>query len=748
MTGVVIGRYRLVEEVGRGGMGTVYRAERADGAFEQVVALKLLRHDIDTDALHEQLRTERQLLAHVDHPNIARLLDGGRAPDGRPYLVMEYVEGTPLDVYCTREELTLDERLDLFLTVCAAVQHVHGPLVVHQDLKPGNILVSAEGHPRLLDFGIARLSTVETIAAPGAHAVPRFLTPEYAAPEQRRGAPPTTATDVYQLGVLLCELLTGRRPFPRRGAAGADAGPEVPTPPSRLAGSGPPSFARYQRRLAGDLDAIVLKAIDDEPDLRYGSVAELAEDVRRYRTRRPVLARPTSRAYRMSRFARRHRAGLIAAAAVFLGTVAFSINILVQSARVARERDRAEQVSVMLMDLIAGADPLYGSDTLTLGAFFDRSTRRVEGSRNADPLLQAALLTALPQPGVRPNGRGSVHYNLTRLEDAERVWTQALDLAGAESDDGVVLGAELQVLLSKVRVDQGRRAEADSLVREALGTLERSGEQGAGILGRALAQGAFVQQVSGALDSARVLYLRALPVLDTTTADGARSAAVVYLNLGYLEQGRGDIPAARTRFREALRLRERAFGPESPSNANVWEALAVASRNGGQLDSADVASARALEISSGALPAPNRVIASNMHVRAQVLARLGRIREADSLYAGALSMTETLYGTGSAATASISNNYAVFLERSGDEVRALDLFGRAVEAYRAGFGADHAYTAIVEANHARLLGSTGSVPEATAAFRRALEVLEETDFDPALAAPGAGRRVVGTGETR
>lgn len=316
---VLIGPYRVVRQLGHGGMGTVFLASREDAEFEQRVAIKLVRRGAAGESLLQRFRQERQILAALEHPNIARLLDGGTTSGGVPYLVMEYVEGTPIDDYCREHALSIEARLRLFLQLCDAVQHAHRSLVIHRDIKPANVLVTADGVPKLLDFGIAKLTSVQTEGT-----VTRLMTPDYASPEQLAGRLVTTATDVYSLGLLLFELLAGKRAFDGI---------------QRTAESEPPRASSISglRALRGDLDRILLVALDPAPDRRYASVEKFADDVRRHLDGHPVAARGASLGYRTAKFVRRNKL-FVAAAALSIVVAIVAFLAVLQQKRIAERR--------------------------------------------------------------------------------------------------------------------------------------------------------------------------------------------------------------------------------------------------------------------------------------------------------------------------------------------------------------------------------------------------------------------------
>src|SRR5215510_4143700 len=353
LSGERVGPYRVLRLIGRGGMGDVYEAERDDDQFQQQVAIKIIKRGMDTDFVRDRFLRERQILASLDHPHIARLFDGGATEDGRPYFVMEFVAGEPITAYCRSHQLSVNEKLKLFRKVCSAVQHAHQRLVIHRDLKPSNILIThpadlkadvKDGEPKLLDFGIAKLLSPDVSEADTrTETALRMMTPEYASPEQARGQAVATTTDVYSLGVVLYELLTERRPHEFRTYAPAEIERAIcetmVEEPSKVVGQMTGAPSRLARQLVGDLDNIVMMAMRKEPERRYQSVEQFSEDIRRYLEGMPVVARKDTFGYRTGKFVRRHKAGVAVLALLAILAIAMTI----QAVRIARERDRANQ---------------------------------------------------------------------------------------------------------------------------------------------------------------------------------------------------------------------------------------------------------------------------------------------------------------------------------------------------------------------------------------------------------------------
>ncbi len=499
-----VGAYEIVAEIGEGGMGEVYRAVRADDQFHKQVAIKLIRRGHDTAYFVARFKAERQILATLDHANIARLLDGGVTDEGLPYFVMELIEGKPIDEYCAEHRLSVRERLELFRTACAAVHFAHQRLVIHRDLKPGNILVTPGGEVKLLDFGIAKLVDEAPASAAPARTATEFraLTPEYASPEQVRQEPVTTASDVYSLGVMLFELLTGRSPYRKTSTLPHDIAREIceiePERPStavrRAEGDAgdipsllPIEARRLARQLRGDLDNIVLMALRKEPQRRYTSAEQFAEDIRRHLAGLPVIARPDTWTYRSGKFLRRHALGVVAALAVVVSLVAGML-LAEREARIANaERARAERhfqevrklANAFLFEVHDAIQNLPGAtearQLLVKNALQYLNALAAESS--GDPTLQRELATAYEKVGDVQGGfrSGSLGDTAGALDSFRKALAIRASLLGPRPDDPDLLGetARNHSKVGDVLVRMGQPGDAVAHSRTALQLTDR-----------------------------------------------------------------------------------------------------------------------------------------------------------------------------------------------------------------------------------------------------------------------------------
>ncbi len=480
-----LGPYRIVGEAGRGGMSEVFKAVRDDQQYEKQVAIKLLKAGLDTDSLLRRFKAERQILAQLSHPNIAHLLDGGATEDGAPYLVMEYIEGKPIDAYCDERQLGVNERLDLFRSLCSAVHYVHQHLMVHGDLKPGNVLVTEQGVVKLLDFGIAKLLSPTPTAGREEPRATTFLalTPEYASPEQVRGEPISTASDVYSLGVLLYRLLAGDLPHKATGSTTWALAQQIceqdPAPPSVTAEQATTGYGRFAKTLRGELDNVVLKALKKVPEERYPSAEQLAEDLRRYLRGFPVAARPDTTSYRVRKFAQRHKSAAVAAGLFVAALIAGIITTSWQAHRADVERLRAERhlndvrelTSVYLADVYDAVAYLPGG-TKARKLLVENSIKYLAGlEREAQdsPQLQRDLAVAYDRLGdVQGDYIGA---NLGDTQGALDSYRRALNLRRGLVEHDPTLQARRELLrscvkLSELLMGQSAVAEALPLARE------------------------------------------------------------------------------------------------------------------------------------------------------------------------------------------------------------------------------------------------------------------------------------------
>jgi tetratricopeptide (TPR) repeat protein/predicted Ser/Thr protein kinase len=481
-----IGAYEIVREIGHGGMGIVYLARRADHQFERHVAIKVAQSGLAGDALERRFRAERQIVANLDHPNIARLLDGGTTPDGRAYLVMEYVEGQPLTRWCDAHALDIRQRLEIFLEVCAAVQYAHQHLVVHRDLKPANILVTEQGTVKLLDFGIAKLIDPDLSdgAADRTGTLFRLLTPDYASPEQLRGGPISTASDIYALGVVLYELLTGEKPLKVTGSPPAEmlwiVCEKEPVRPSAVAKPG------QSKELTGDLDTIVLTALRKEPARRFASANALAKDIRRYLSGLPVEARTDTFGYRAGKFVRRHRTG-VASAALVVAALAAGLVMTLREARRARAAEvRAERrfndvrklANGFLFEFhdaienLPGATPARELVVKRAAEYLDSLSKEA----GQDVNLQRELAVAYKRLGEIQGGGGGANLgnSAAALESYEKALSIRRALAARTPPDrGDLEGlAELEFLLGSFFIKTGELDRAEASLHSAVKRVE------------------------------------------------------------------------------------------------------------------------------------------------------------------------------------------------------------------------------------------------------------------------------------
>ncbi len=689
LTGARIGPYRLTRLVGRGGMGAVYEAVRDDGQFRQQVALKIIRRGMDTDFVRDRFLRERQILASLDHPHIARLLDGGATPDGRPYFVMEFVAGEPITDYCRRRQLTLNEKLKLFRDVCSAVQHAHQKLVIHRDLKPGNILItpSADGKggaPRLLDFGIAKLLAPDARAAvTQTETALRLMTPDYASPEQVRGDAITTTTDVYSLGVVLYELLTRHRPHQFKNLSPAEieraiCDAEIEEP-SKVVSRMKDAPAKLARQLAGDLDNIALMALRKEPERRYQSVEQFSEDIRRHLAGLPVVARKDTFGYRAGKFVRRHKLALGFVVTVLALLLGVAITMAVQAARISRERDRAnleaataKEVTEFLVGSFELADPDQARGrAVTVREALDRSAAKVERELKNQPEVQARLMEAM----------GRVYQKLGLYREAESLLRRSLELRrrlpagmGGMGEMGEMGGvadlARTMNYLGEVLDEKRELKEAEAALREAL-ALRRAalGERRPEVAESLNNVGAVLWAQSDYAGAER-FYREALQLRRELFGLEHAEVAESLTNLAVLHHTQKDYARAEPLYVEALAIKRKLLGEDHPATINSMNNLGVLLRAKGDLAAAEPLLRETLAIRKRVLGEEHPEVAESLVELASTLRAKRQFEEAEQLFLAALALRQKVLGDTHPQTRGSLNRLIRFYEAWGKPEQA------------------------------------------------------------------------------
>lgn len=732
--------YELRERIGAGGMGEVWSAEQREG-IRRPVAVKLIRAGMGTDQLLARFNAERQALALMDHPCIARVFDAGTSADDRPFFVMELIRGVPINEFCDRHRLDLTQRLELFLKVCDGVQHAHQRAIIHRDLKPSNILVTRQDDapvPKVIDFGLAKALghrlTDETVYTRHGEVVGTL---EYMSPEQAdpRGEDVDTRTDVYSLGMVLYVLLVGALPFDRNALrAGGLAGlqrlitsEDPPRPSTRVSQLGDASDRAAEHRrttpdtlsgtLRGDLDWIVMKALEKSPDRRYPSVDALAADVRRYLSDLPVEARPPSTAYRIRKFVRRHTLEVVAAAAILValmvGVVVATVGLVRARAaerEATRQAETATRVTEFLVDLFEVSDPTVAlGETITARELLERGAERIDGLADepvirghlegtlgrvynnlglydeATEQLETAVATLRGAEGAqaRASLASALHnlgvaYDLQgRYGEAERVFREELELAeGGREPDELQLARALNSL-GIVLWNQGRDADAEEVLQRALAVRRRVFGEGSDEVAKTLFNLGTIAHGQGELERAERHLARALAIERTIKPPDHPDLAASLNNLGSLYKDLGRVDDARRSTEEALAIWEKVLGEDHPDVGIAVHNLGNLEREAGDLDKALERYARARAIWSASLGPDHMYLGINDAQEAAARAARGEARAAEQLYERALATLERAVGPDHPSVAEVLVAYAELLDQTDRSVEADELRARA-----------------------------------------------------------------------
>ena len=730
-----VGAYRILRELGSGGMGTVFLAERADGQFEQYVALKLIRLGMSSSDVLRRFQSERQILARLQHPHIARLLEGGVSDEGLPYFTMDYVEGLPIDVYCDKHHLAIEERLSLFLEVCSAVQYAHRNLVVHRDLKPSNILVTEEGFVRLLDFGIAKFladeeSSHEMLTRLGQ----RVMTPEYASPEQVKGDPIGTSSDVYSLGIILYQLLTGCRPYhfptrspsdvervitmeePKRPSAAVispkDEGEKAaPDDRSKARGTNPD---RLRRRLEGDLDNICMMVLRKEPEWRYGSVEELFQDIQRHLNNIPVHARASTIGYRIQKFVGRHRVGVGIAAMAMLAIITlvffYTIQLTEERDRAMLEAQKAEQVSEFLRGLFGSADPYNArGEAITAREVLDKGAARIDKELASQPEVQATLFYIV----------GDVYVSLGVFDKANTLLQKSLSLRRTIYGNDHPEVATALNKIGELLTARGEYLEAEESLREALAIRMRHPEKQSGLAEVQNNLGWTLNNL-GEYDSAETYYRRAFA---SWSEDGEREQASVAMNnLALVLDEKGKKAEAESLYRETLSLQIELFqGPHPEIGTTIYN-LAQLLLFRGNLAEAESLQRVGLDMDKKLFGEEHPNVAYSINSLAQMLEKTGKKVETERLYRDVLAMRLRMLGPDHADVGYSYYHLARFLhcEKRYDEAEGR--YNDALRVHRNAGGEDHPATARSLEGLAGICREKGELKQALDFYKQALTI--------------------------
>ena len=715
LLGRTLGSWRILEAIGEGGMGTVYLADRADGAYEAKAAIKLVRGGIPSPMLSERFRIERQILAGLSHPGVAQLLDGGSTDDGTPYLVMEFIDGQPITEWCDDQSLSIDDRLTLFLKVCDSVAYAHQALVAHRDLKPSNILVSADGAPKLLDFGIAKL--MEDMGE-GAEVTQSYglMTPAYASPEQVSGGQAGVAADIYSLGVLLYEILSGRLPIDTKGLTPVQliskVTQEVPAVVSSVV-----HRSDLRRRLSGDLDAIVSRALRKEPEQRYATVEAFAEDIRLHMRGMPIRTRHDDWSYRTGKLVRRNRGVVSGGLLLLILGVSFTINTVLQVRAVARERDRAEvqriaaeRVSAFLEELFTEADPNQATDgDLTVRELLDRGSSRVLSDLESEPEIQATLAAVM----------GRVYRAIGAYDAAEPLLDSALAVRNREAGVAPEDLGDAYAERGALAYDMGDYQAAVDFHMRALEVLEN------GVGGDAVS-------IADALDWISVSLMelgRATEAEPYSVAavemqrriDPAPNAALSSALASRTDvlRGLGRIDDALVLGEEALTMARELYGDDHLEVAHALNQLASTYRQAGRFGEAVPLVEEGLAIRRNAFDGPHVEIAASLGNLANVLVSLGRLEEALTHRRASVDMVTEIFPGGHPYVAATTNSLGGVLQKMGRIAEAESVFLESLRGHRVVFSEGHPNLGFPLTALGQIYRETGRLGDSETALREA-----------------------------
>jgi len=740
--GKVIGKYKIIKQIAEGGMGSVFLAERADGQFEQKVALKIIKPGMSSDEIIKRFQFERQILARLQHPNIARLYDGGLTDENLPYFTMEYVEGETIDEYCDKNNLSVSERLKLFIKVCGAIQYAHQNLVIHRDLKPWNIIIKKDGTVKLLDFGIAKVFTEDDL--PEQAALTRtglhVMTPEYASPEQIKGEPVTTSTDIYSLGLILYKLLTGESAYEIKSTSALELEKVIchtePQKPStiiktirtqdnikteRISSVRKTQADKLIKTLSGDLDNICLMALRKEPERRYPSVDRFQRDIVNYLEERPVWARQSTIRYRTGKFISRHKISVISAALLFLIVTLLTTFYMIQ---LRKERDKAElesqkakEVAGFLKDIFKLSDPYEArGDTITVRELLEKGSQKIHRELSDQPDVKATMLDIM----------GQVYLNLGLYDKSEALLKEALDIRRKINSNDVDLGKSLNSV-GQLYLTKGEYDKAEPILKEALSVYENLSEKDNENYVSAIDNAAWYSNVTGDFNRSDSLYDLAIKVLRNNYKDRSELLFITMNDLALNFHEEGKYEESESLFKEALELQKKFYGDKPhPEVSTTTYNLAELLRDKGNYDEAERMFQTSLDMDIRLNGPEHPDVAYSLQGLASIYRLKGNFKAAEKLYIQVLNMRRKFLGPEHPDVAYATYNVGLLFYSEEKYDSSKKYFEQALEMHRKLNGTKHPSVAKCIEKLSYINFRKGNYKKAENLIRQAIEINKES----------------------
>ena len=810
LDGKIFGNYRAIKQIGSGGMGSVYLAERADGHFEQKVALKVVKPGMNTREIITRFEEERQILARLQHPNIARLLDGGISEIGLPYFTMEYVEGKPITEYCDENNLTIEQRLELFKKVCEAVLYAHQNLVIHRDIKPSNILVQEDGTVKLLDFGIAKVFEVDADQKFVTRTGMRIMTPEYASPEQVRGEPVSTATDIYSLGLILYQLLTGCPPYEVTSTSALEMERIIcltePQRPSTVitkvfssTNGGNKTSADYisqkrrttipklRKRISGDLDNVCLMAIRKEPDRRYSSIAQFIADIDNHLTGLPITARKSTAGYLTRKFIQRHKVGVVVATVaivlIALVTVFYTIQLAEERDRAQLEAEKSKKVSEFLAGIFQVSDPEQSKgESITARELLDNGVKRIESELADQPEVLANMLNVTgnvyrslglydkaqallqraysindsilgsdsPETVKSLNDLANLNFAMGEYESAIEKFDKALEKRKIIYGEESLEASESMNDLGMVLREEGDYNQSEKLLTTSLSIREKLLSSESPEVAQSINNLALLKEDMGQYDKSKKLFEESLKVKEKFYGKNHPSVTETMGNLAFLLQQMGDYEEASKLFNETLEIDKKLFGDLHPAISTDLYNIASNTVLMGDLNNAEKLYSEVLELDKKLLGEEHPYIALDLNNLAGILSDKGDYAGAEKLYKESLALNKKIYGSEHPEVATSLSNLGVMYNRWGKYSLAEPLLKSALDMRIRLLGENHPNVVTSLNIYAALLTSQKKYKEAVEQYRKSLslriKMLGEDHPQTANAFLGLGNALIGIKE--